>query len=336
MEYYTAPAALPTVEMSSIKRDLFRRDFTINALAVGLNEKTLGTLIDFFGARRDLKDKTIRTIHNLSFVEDPTRIFRAIKFANRFDFTIGKLTQSLIRNAVKFDFIRKLSGRRVFSELRQILEEDNPIPAIEALREYQLEKIIHPALAMDNGTMETLGAVQKVVSWHDLLYLNTPCMAWAVYFMVIIRKCPFTVVKEICNRLRLSPSQTKLILNDRLKAEERLYILEKRYPPTHSGLYALLHIFKPELVLYIMACTQSERVKKGVSFYYTRLKDINPTIQGRDLIALNLKPGPAFHSIMQSVLDAKLDGQLKNKKEEIAFVQKYHMPQPLPIHGQIS
>ncbi len=331
MEYYTAPAALPTVEMSSIKRDLFRRDFTINTLAVGLNEKNFGTLIDFFGARRDLKDKTIRTIHNLSFVEDPTRVFRAIKFANRFDFTIGKLTQSLIRNAVKFDFIRKLSGRRVFSELRQILEEDNPIPAIEALREYQLEKIIHPALVIDNTTIETLGVVQKVLSWHDLLYLNTPCMAWAVYFMVIIKKCPFTVAKEICTRLRLSPSQTKLVLRDRFKAEERLYILEKRYPPTNSGLYSLLHIFKPEHLLYIMACTRSERVKKGVSFYYTRLKDIKPTIQGRDLIALNLKPGPVFQSIMQSVLDAKLDGQLKNKKEEIAFVQKmHHMPQPSP------
>ena len=330
MEYYTAPAALPTVEMSSIKRDLFRRDFTINTLAVGLNEKNFGTLIDFFGARRDLKDKTIRTIHNLSFVEDPTRVFRAIKFANRFDFTIGKLTQSLIRNAVKFDFIQKLSGRRVFSELRQILEEDNPIPAIEALREYQLDKIIHPALVIDSTIIETLNVVQKVLSWHDLLYLNTPCMAWAVYFMVIIRKCPFTVVKGICTHLRLSPSQTKLVLKDRIKAEERLYILEKRYPPTNSGLYALLHIFKTEHLIYIMACTRSERVKKGVSFYYTHLKDIKPTIQGRDLIALNLKPGPVFQSIMQSVLDAKLDGQLKNKKEEIAFVQKHHMTQPSP------
>ena len=115
LEYYTAPAALPTVEMSSIKRDLFRRDFTINTLAVRLNATAFGTLIDFFGAQRDLKDRTIRTIHNLSFVEDPTRVFRAIKFANRFDFTIGKPTRNLIRNAVKIDSFKRLSGRRVFS-----------------------------------------------------------------------------------------------------------------------------------------------------------------------------------------------------------------------------
>ncbi|SMC49395.1 tRNA nucleotidyltransferase (CCA-adding enzyme) [Desulfocicer vacuolatum DSM 3385] len=326
MEYYTAPAALPTVEMSSIQRDLFRRDFTINTLAVGLNKKNFGTLIDFFGAQRDLKDKTIRTLHNLSFVEDPTRVFRAIKFANRFDFTIGKLTLSLIRNAVKFDFFRKLSGRRLFSELKQILEEENPIPAIESLRNYHLEKVIHPDLIMDDSIIETLGAAQKAVSWHDLLYLNTPCMNWSIYFMVILKKCPYQVVKEICSHLRLSPSQTKLILRDRLKAEERLYILERRFPPTNSGLYALLNIFKPEHLLYIMACTRIDRVRKAVSFYYTRLKDIKPTIQGRDLIALNLKPGRTFQAILQSVLDAKLDGKLKNKKEEIAFVQKHHMP----------
>ncbi len=328
MEYYNAPGALPTVEMSSIKRDLYRRDFTINTLAIRLNGKEFGTLIDFFGAQRDLKDKTIRTIHNLSFVEDPTRVFRAIKFANRFDFTIGKLTQNLIRNAIKFNFFRKLSGRRVFSELKQILEEGNPIPAIESLRQYHLEKVIHPSLILDNSVIETLEAVQKVVSWHDLLYLNTPCMRWSVYFMVMIRKCPYQVVQEICTRLRLSPTLTKLMLRDRPKAEERLYILENRFPPTHSGLYALLHIFKPEPLLYIMACTRSERVKKGVSLYYTRLKDIKPAIQGRDLIAMGLKPGPVFQSIIRSVLDEKLDGRVKNREEEMAFVKKHHLPPP--------
>ena len=328
-EYYNEPAALPTVEMSSIKRDLFRRDFTINTLAIRLNKKEFGTLIDFFGAQRDLKDKTIRTIHNISFVEDPTRVFRAIKFANRFDFTIGKMTQNLIRNAVKCDFFRKLSGRRVFSELQQILEEDNPIPAIESLREYHLEKVIHPSLILDNTVIETLGAAQKAIAWHDLLYLDTPCMGWTTYFMVIIRRCPFKVVQDICSRLRLSPSQTKLMLKDRLKAEERLYILEHRFPPSHSGLYALLHIFKPEHLLYIMACTRNERVKKGISLYYTQLKDIKPEIQGRDLIAMGLKPGPAFHTIIQSVLDEKLDGRLPDKEAEIEYVKKHHLPQSL-------
>ena len=94
LEYYEYPAALPTVELSSIKMDLYRRDFTINAQAIQLNKGQFGRLIDFFGAQRDMKDKLLRVLHSLSFVEDPTRILRAIRFEKRFEFTIGPQTTS--------------------------------------------------------------------------------------------------------------------------------------------------------------------------------------------------------------------------------------------------
>ena len=144
MEYYRYPAALPDVEMSSIKLDLFRRDFTINTLAININPKKFGRLIDFFSAQKDIKDKAIRVLHNLSFVEDPTRVFRALRFEQRFDFTIGKLTASLIHNAVKMEFFKRLSGRRVFTELRLILEEDNPAPAMIRMNDFNLLQVIHP------------------------------------------------------------------------------------------------------------------------------------------------------------------------------------------------
>jgi tRNA nucleotidyltransferase (CCA-adding enzyme) len=137
LEYYQFPAALPVVETSSIKLDLFRRDFTVNTLAIQLNPQKFSTLIDFFSAQKDIKEKVIRVLHNLSFVEDPTRVFRALRFEQRFGFTIGKLTAGLIDNAVKMDFFKRLSGRRVFTELRLILEEDNPTPAIRRLQDYQ-------------------------------------------------------------------------------------------------------------------------------------------------------------------------------------------------------
>ncbi|MCK4519215.1 MAG: CBS domain-containing protein, partial [Candidatus Omnitrophica bacterium] len=99
-EFYEYPAALPTVEFSSIKNDLGRRDFTINAMAAGLNKDNFGMLIDFYGGQKDIKAKSIRILHNLSFVEDPTRIFRAVRFEQRFDFTIDKKTEHLIKTAV--------------------------------------------------------------------------------------------------------------------------------------------------------------------------------------------------------------------------------------------
>ena len=146
MEYYQFPASLPVVEMSSIKMDMFRRDFTINTLAIQLNPGKFGRLIDFFSAQKDIKDKTLRVLHNLSFVEDPTRVFRALRFEQRFGFTIGKLTSSLIDNAVKMEFFKRLAGKRVYAELKLILKEENPAPTILRLMDYDLLKVIHPGI----------------------------------------------------------------------------------------------------------------------------------------------------------------------------------------------
>jgi len=121
MEYYQYPAALPVVEFGSLKMDLYRRDFTVNTLAVALNPDSFGQLIDFFGGQRDIKDKVIRVLHNLSFVEDPTRILRAIRFEQRFGFRIGKQTAGQIRNAVKMNLLEKMGGHRLFHEIQHIL-----------------------------------------------------------------------------------------------------------------------------------------------------------------------------------------------------------------------
>jgi tRNA nucleotidyltransferase (CCA-adding enzyme) len=322
-EYYKFPAALPTVEMSSIKLDMFRRDFTINTLAIHLNHGEFGTLIDFFGAQRDLKDRTIRTIHNLSFVEDPTRVFRAIKFANRFDFSIGKLTSSLIKNAVRIDFFKNLSGLRVFSELRQILEEENPIPAINTLREYGLERVIHPQLVLDKETFVLLEEVKKTLAWHDLLFLDEPYLRWSVYFMVMVRQCPPMIMEEIGTRLRLSPSHKKIIIKERLKAEQRLQILENDLPGTNSGLYNILNIFKPELILYMMATAKKEETVKAISHFYTQLRNTTVQLRGRDLIKIGIKPGPGFRDIMLAILKARLNSRLITLEDEIEFAKSY-------------
>ncbi len=322
-EYYKFPAALPTVEMSSIKLDMFRRDFTINTMAIQLNHDKFGTLIDFFGAQRDLKDKTIRTIHNLSFVEDPTRVFRAIKFANRFDFTIGKLTSNLIQNAVKVNFFKDLSGLRVFSELRQILEEDNPIPAIKTLEEYGLERVIHPFLSFDNQTFGLLEEVKKALAWHDLLFLDTPYLRWSIYFMVMIRQCSPRIVLEIADRLKFSPTHQRIVLKERIKAEQRLDILEAHPPKSNSRLFCILKTFRTELILYMMACARKEETRKALSLFYTKLKHTKVLIRGDHLITLGVPPGPAFKKIMASVLKARLDHQVTTLENEIDFAKGF-------------
>ncbi len=323
MEYYQFPAALPTVEMSSIKLDLFRRDFTINTLAIHLNPKKFGTLIDFFSAQKDIKAKAIRVLHNLSFVEDPTRAFRAIRFEQRFGFTIGKLTSSLIENAVKMDFFKRLSGRRVFTELRQILEEENPTLSIIRLDEYQLLTVIFPSLKIDNDLIALFNAIKQAVTWYDLLFLEESYMKWAVYFLALVRQCSKKAVDDLCSRFELPPRFRDFFGKERLGAYRCLAELERKKNVPNSLLHERLSGFKTELILFMMAATKQERVKKSISYYFTQLRPTRISITGRDLQALGLKPGPLYREIMDAILHARLNGQLKTRDDEIAYVKKH-------------
>jgi len=323
MEYYKFPAALPTVEMSSIKLDLFRRDFTINTLAIQLNPERFGTLIDFFAAQKDIKEKAIKVLHNLSFVEDPTRVFRAIRFEQRFGFTIGKLTSGLIENAVKMDFFKRLSGRRVFSELKQILGEESPTPSIVRLNDYGLLKVIHPSLTLNKDLISSLDSVKQVLSWHDLLFLEESYMKWAVYFMVLFRHCEVDVSKEICDQFEIVPKYQAIFCKERFEAERCLYRLEIDHKINNEELYKELSAFRIELILYIMAVAKHERAKKAISFFITQLRQTKISVSGKDLKEMGLEPGPLYRTILQAVLNAKLNGQLKTKNDELNFARDY-------------
>ncbi len=323
MEYYKFPAALPTVEMSSIKLDLFRRDFTINTLSIQLNPNRFGLLIDFFAAQKDIKGKTIRVLHNLSFVEDPTRVFRAIRFEQRFGFTIGKLTSGLIENAVKMDFFKRLSPRRVFAELRQILEEQNPTAAIIRLNEYDLLNVIHPSIILSKELIALFNSVKKVLSWHDLLFLEEPYIKWAVYFLALTRHCDKNTIDEICMPIELAPRYRNIFCKERFEAVSCLAWMERNQPVKNSTLYQRLSVFKIELILYMMAATKQEKVKRSISNYFTRLRHIDTSIKGKDLKKMGHEPGPVYREILQAVLDAKLNGQVKTRSDELVFVKNY-------------
>jgi tRNA nucleotidyltransferase (CCA-adding enzyme) len=323
LEYYRSPAALPDVEMSSIKLDLYRRDFTINTLAIQLNANRFGNLIDFFSAQKDIKDKAVRVLHNLSFVEDPTRVFRAIRFEQRFGFTIGKLTANLIDNAVRMDFFKRLSGRRVFAEIRLILEEENPAAAVLRMRDFDLLKVIHDSITVDPNLIEMLNAAKNAITWHDLLFVEESYLRWAVYFMAMIHRCDLTTSLEICEKLELPPRYRKLLCNERLQSLKCLAGMEHHPPQSSSALYRRLHGLRTELILYMMASTRNRSVKKSISIYYNQLKDTQPLIGGQDLLSMGLKPGPVFRQILEAVLDARLNGEVETLQEELAFVRRW-------------
>lgn len=325
LEHYESPAALPTVELSSIKQDLYRRDFTMNTLAIRLNPTRFGELIDFFGAQRDIKEKVIRVIHNLSFVEDPTRIFRAIRFEQRFGFRIGKHTANLIKNAVKMNFLDQLDGYRFFSELILIFQEEEPVAVIKRLAEFDILRFIHPKIIFNEKTEKTLENTRKIISWFDLLFLEEKCEKWIIYFLVLVDSLNKREILEACQRLSITAKNQQRVVDCIQQAKTisgRIYQKDKI---KRSEAYRLLNSLTTETLLYTMAKTEKDHIKRAVSLYFTQLKRTHVILNGEDLKSLGIAPGKIFKTILNDLLEVKLDGKVETKEDEIKFVKENYM-----------
>jgi tRNA nucleotidyltransferase (CCA-adding enzyme) len=324
-EYYESPAALPIVELSSIKMDLYRRDFTINTLAVKLNSRHYGLLIDFFGAQKDLKERTIRVLHNLSFVEDPTRAFRAVRFEQRFGFKIGKLTANLIENAIRIGGVEKLAPKRIFNELQLILSEENPLNMVKRLIDLKLLQAIYPEFALSPKLEGLFGEIKTVLSWFDLLYLNEPYEKWVIYFLAMAQ--PVSHLNELRLRLGLPKKVVETMTLCRGDGERLLMILQKRPQMSKSDIYQLLSPLPTEALLFIMAKAGPETGRKAISLYFTQLKSIKISVKGEDLKTLGLPPGPLYKKILGALLDERMNGKLLTRKDEIEYVKQHFLSQ---------
>lgn len=322
LEYYEYPAALPKVEMSSIKLDLYRRDFTVNTLAIRLNPSFFGELIDFFVARKDIKEKTIRVIHNLSFVEDPTRILRAIRFEQRFGFRIGKLTLSLIGNAVKLNFLDRLDGRRLLSELVLVLQEDEVILDIKRMHELDILRFVHPKISFGDATKVLLENISEVISWYELSFLEEKYERWKIYFLGLINSLQKSEALSLGKRLSMSEKEKKEMLRNKEQARDALVKMARQRRLSNSKLYRLLRPLSLECLLYLMAKVTKKEAKKAISTFLIQLKYTKIKTTGKDLKKLGLPPGKLYKRILDSLLNAKLDGKVKTKREEIAFVRE--------------
>ena len=320
-EYYQYPAALPVVEFGSLKMDLYRRDFTFNTLAISLNPNEFGHLIDFFGGQRDIKERAVRVLHNLSFVEDPTRILRAIRFEQRFGFRIGKQTASLIRNAVQMGLIEKLWGHRFFHEIQLILMEDDPLPAIRRMAEFGVLPILSSKMHFDQKTEEFFTLLREVISWYELSFLDEPLDRWWVYLLGLLSGLSPRRLEEVWDRLELTDGQQARILWTYEQVDAVLYKFLQLPDLKPSDIYRALQPFKPEELLFMMAKTQKDEVRKVVSHYLHRYRHVTAELRGRDLKAMGIPPGPIYRQILDQLLDARLDGKVKDRQDELAFLK---------------
>ncbi len=324
LEYYLHPGALPAVEHASVKLDLYRRDFTINTLAIALNPEHFGELLDYYGGVRDLEERAVRVLHNLSFVEDPTRMFRAVRFEQRLGFQIGRQTEQLLRSAVRLGVLDRVSGKRLASELKLILDERDPLPALDRLAAFDLLGALHPALARCQSFHEPIGEARRVMDWYDLLYTGQPCRRWLCYLLVLSATLDDEGMNALCRRLDLPPGDTEVLVEQRRAGVLLLRRLERRrnrtrLPRAHD-LHRWLSPLSTEILLCMMATTSQEWIKQSISQYITRLREVRPLLTGHDLQRLGVPPGPGYKQILAELLRARLNEEVVTADDERRLV----------------
>ncbi|MFQ5508182.1 MAG: CBS domain-containing protein [Leptospirillia bacterium] len=320
-EFYEYPSALPIVEQSSLKKDLYRRDFTINALAVCLTPPRFGMLIDYFGGQRDLKQGQVRVLHTLSFTEDPTRALRAVRFATRYGFEIGSHTARLIGNAGKMGLYARLSGKRLLTELIYLLSETEPAEAVATLGRLDILAGIDPRFDADCAA-ERVARCREAITWYRLQYIDRPLEEWQVYLLGLTDGLPAEAHPEFWERLDLP---------GRLRAEwghwERLPEQAKACfsgasEPAPIDVHKCLGGAPPEVLAHLMAATEDEPVKKAVSAYLSRISMVHVLLTGDDLTALGMTPGPLYREVLDGLLTARLNGEVESREDEIDWVKR--------------
>ena len=312
-EFYESPTALPTVERSSIKLDLHRRDFTINTLAIRLDGDYWGELLDFYGGRNDLEAGVIRVLHSLSFIEDPTRILRAIRFEQRFGFTIEPRTAELMQEAV--DMLRRVSGPRIRHELELILQEKLPEKALRRLDEVGVLREIDPELVWDNRLDEKFQILRQTLAHLP----EPPAAAERLYFALWLYDLTPAAHKRILKRLRPASLTDKLIREcERLRGRTPSLSVP-RLPD--SELDRLLSPFSDAALLVARVACDDPTLRQRLQAYQEKLKPVRIHLSGEDLRRWGVKPGPIYRQVFQEVRAALLDGRIHTPEEEIALAK---------------
>lgn len=318
-EFYEYPTALPTVEHGSIKLDLHRRDFTINTLALRLDGRHFGELYDYYGGLHDLQKKLVRVLHSLSFVDDPTRMLRAVRFEQRFNFSIEQRTLQLITEARTL--LRQLSGSRLRHEFDLILAEERPERMFARLQELDLLNAIHPALDWKEGqAAPLLRALREPFDqrWRLPESFGHFPIRRALAYLVWLMPLPIEEIQAVAEKLRLPAA-----LQSALKTGQQLLteLPALASAPVSQVVERLESTPRP--ALYAIFCQSiSPEVNRLIEKYLTDWQYIQIITDGKVLKTIGVTPGPIYSRILATLRAARLDGQIKTDEEERALLSQ--------------
>ena len=320
-EFYEFPAALPKVEFASIKKDLYRRDFTINAMAIQLNEDKFARLLDFFGGKRDLESKKIRILYSLSFTEDPARIIRAIRFEQRYDFTIEQSTEKFLKKAIKEGLLSKIRKKRLSEEFFILLHEKKPVKVLKRMDELGVLSGIIPKFSLSDDLVKRLEEVEEIlIRWHERF--PKEIINKSMIYIYYLLKLSDIGIKNITKKIELNSKNIK-ILENIIDEKELIVSILKDKKTLPSNIYYYLKSINNELLFILfLENYNNETIIKRIKDYLDIYKYTSTYITGNDLIKIGMRPNPIYAKILKLILYLQLNGILKSKDDELDFVKK--------------
>ena len=313
-EFYDYPAALPKVEHATIRGDLARRDFSINAMAVSLNPRDFGALLDFFGGLDDLRRKRIRVLHNLSFIEDPTRIFRAVRYEDRYGFRMDRHTLALARACNEMDLIGDLSSARLRDELVALLDEPRISFTLQRLKELGLQHVLHPRFAFDD---ESAALIAKVDALRRRCDLEREVPAWRVRLVTAAaRPRAPDELEEWVARMRFRRADARVLVRAWLVGARLERRLER--PLSEADLYESAHGEPLEALLVAMALAAGGPAEGRLERFIAVTRRVRLAVSGRDLLELGYRESADLGAVLRALLRMKLDGLVSGRRDELA------------------
>lgn len=335
-EFYPYPAANPEVEASSIRQDLYRRDFTINALSIRLTNPNPGKLLDFFGGMNDLQSQQVRVLHANSFIEDPTRIYRAVRFVVRLGFELEPQTETYIRYAIASGVYERWRltehptpalTTRLKAELSIILKAPYWKGALTLLADLDALKCLHPELKLTEQLWWQVRYLSRWLRWFDP---ERNLEHWLLRLGILLGALPPQEREKIAAGLQLPKATIDGLTNleniEMAIAKGLNSPASPKSSPKSSVIYQTLKGYD-RANLFLVAARGDKLLRKQIWLYFSELSQVSPFLTGHDLKALGYKPGPQFKQILTDLLNACLDGELGDRQQEEAWLRTHY---PLP------
>ncbi len=308
-ETYAKPGALPSVKSGSLRNDLSRRDFTINAMAIHLDPNHYGNLIDLYDGMPDLEHKLIRILHEKSFVDDATRIWRGLRYEQRLNFHLEESTLKLLKRDIPM--LDTISSDRIRHELELVLKEEFPEKVLRRAEELGILQWLHPSLK-SNGWLSD--------RFEQARQLSSPTLPpVGLYLTLLTYHLTEAEAEQLITKLRL-PKSLAQTLRDTNSLKAKLQSLaDPTLPP--SSIYRLLHGYSPVAITANLLASDSSIVRRHIQLFLNKLRYVKPTLTGDDLQRMGISPGPRIKEILQLLHEARLDGKVTSKRGEEEMVK---------------